>query len=75
MDKAEEFDPLSVPTLNSLLAELDAYVEPIDSEEGAKISDIDKTSLKPYVQIFEKHVKGLIKEQRVKRRAQETMNI
>ena len=60
------FDPLSVPTVTSLLGEIDHY----DSQElmqdttGGKIQDYEKTSLKPYVEFFKLHVSGLLREER-----------
>ncbi|KAK7428731.1 p48 polypeptide of DNA primase [Neonectria magnoliae] len=60
----EDFDPLNVPTVQGLLAEIDAWKEE-DEEEGAKnISDWEKTSLKPYIDQFRLFVNGLMKDER-----------
>jgi DNA primase small subunit len=72
--KLEEFDPLGVPTVQSLLAEIDAWKEE-GEEKGAKsIADWEKTSLKPYIDQFRQFVNGLIKDERdvrVKREREE----
>ncbi|KAH6891036.1 hypothetical protein B0T10DRAFT_537587 [Thelonectria olida] len=63
--KLEEFDPLAVPTVQSLLAEIDAWKEEGKEEEGAKsIADWEKTSLKPYIDQFRQFVNSLIKDER-----------
>ncbi len=49
-----EFDPLGVPTVQGLLAEIDAWRE--DEAESAKdgkgVQDWEKTSLRPYIEQF-----------------------
>ncbi|OAK94016.1 prim-pol domain-containing protein [Phaeosphaeriaceae sp. SRC1lsM3a] len=67
---AEEFDPLSVPTVTQLLTEIDEW-EGDDSEK--KMQDWEKTSLKPYVDYFRRFVAGLLEEDRpaVKREREE----
>ena len=76
--QVDEFDPFTVPKVTELLAEVDAWKEPDDGsfvEDGAtmrKLQDFEKTSLKPYVETFEKFVKGVLKsETRVKREREE----
>jgi DNA primase small subunit len=71
--KAEEFDPLAVPTVTDLLSEIDKWdaSHPSDEEEGEnakKIQDWEKTSLKPYVELFRAFVSGLLKEERAGKR-------
>lgn len=69
--KCEDFDPLGVPTVTELLAEIDEW----QSEEGAAVEgkvvqDWEKTSLKPYVDYFRNFVSSLMKDEkdvRVKR--------
>ncbi|KAH7325054.1 DNA primase small subunit [Stachybotrys elegans] len=73
----EDFDPFSVPTVQSLLAEIDAWKAPEDEvkDENAKpIADWEKTSLKPYIDQFKGFVAGLLKDERdprVKREREE----
>lgn len=66
----EDFDPLSVPTVQGLLAEIDAWKDEGTEENGKTISDWEKTSLRPYIEQFRSFVAGLIKDEkdvRVKR--------
>ncbi|KIY03076.1 uncharacterized protein Z520_01543 [Fonsecaea multimorphosa CBS 102226] len=84
MDRADAFDPLSVPKVTELLNEVDefgnneaadpqtnGYVE--DGVTMRKLSDWEKTSLKPYVELFDGFVKSLLKSEmvRVKRERDE----
>ncbi|KAI1519809.1 DNA primase [Pyrenophora tritici-repentis] len=57
----EDFDPLSVPTITQLLGEIDEWK---GGDDGKKVQDWDKTSLKPYVDFFRKFVAGLIEEEK-----------
>jgi DNA primase small subunit len=68
--KVEEFDPLGVPTVTQLLAEIDEW-EGEDAEK--KVQDWEKTSLRPYVEYFKRFVAGLIEEDKpaVKREREE----
>ncbi|UKZ66984.1 uncharacterized protein TrAtP1_008148 [Trichoderma atroviride] len=64
----EDFDPLGVPTVQSLLAEIDAWKGGEEGEEGddkskVNIADWEKTSLKPYVDQFRTFVSGIIKDE------------
>lgn len=64
----EDFDPLGVPTVQSLLAEIDAWKGREDGEEGddkskVNVADWEKTSLKPYVDQFRTFVSGIIKDE------------
>ena len=73
--QVDEFDPFSVPKVTELLAEVDAWQDAPEDvgfvEDGAtmrKLQDFEKTSLKPYVETFEKFVKCLLRsETRLKR--------
>ena len=73
----ESFDPLSVPTVQSLLAEIDAWKgeDGTDANEETKeILDWEKTSLKPYIEYFRTFVSGVMKDERdpkVKREREE----
>jgi DNA primase small subunit len=64
--KLEEFDPLTVPTVTELLAEIDAW------EGEGEVADYEKTRLKPYVDFFKTHVAAICKdEQGIKREREE----
>ncbi|TDZ53322.1 DNA primase small subunit [Colletotrichum trifolii] len=72
----EDFDPLGVPTVQSLLAEIDAWKGEDDGAEVSQktVQDWEKTSLKPYVEQFRSFVIGLMKDERdvkVKREREE----
>ncbi|EIW78466.1 prim-pol domain-containing protein [Coniophora puteana RWD-64-598 SS2] len=54
--RIDEFDPVKVPTVGQLLRELN------EAGEGA---DWQKTSLKPYVDLFDQHTKGIMNEVRL----------
>ena len=77
--QVDEFDPFSVPKVTELLAEVDAWKDSPDDggfvEDGAtmrKVQEFEKTSLKPYMETFERFVKGLLKsETRLKRERDE----
>ncbi|KRZ39559.1 DNA primase small subunit [Trichinella pseudospiralis] len=67
LEKVDEFDPTSVPAIDDLLKELsenDAGEEnKVDNEKkNRKPLDYNRTTLKPYVQIFERFVNSLPKE-------------
>ncbi|KAF8438135.1 prim-pol domain-containing protein [Boletus edulis BED1] len=59
-ENIDRFDPRSVPTVGQLLRELDV------AGEGA---DWEKTSLKPYVEMLDKHTMALMEEVRKEKRA------
>ncbi|KAK0725442.1 DNA primase small subunit [Lasiosphaeris hirsuta] len=61
--KFEDFDPLSVPTLQSLIREIDAWVEP-EVKAEKPVQDWEKTSLKPYIDYFRSYVNTLMKDER-----------
>lgn len=84
MKRADSFDPLSVPKVNELLREVDQFGGGPDSdgpanefvEDGVtmrKLNDWEKTSLKPYVELFDGFVKSMMKSEmvRVKRERDE----
>ncbi|KAL6852776.1 p48 polypeptide of DNA primase [Amphichorda felina] len=60
----EDFDPLGVPTVHSLLAEIDSWEGDGQDEKTKSISDWEKTSLKPYIDNFRLFVHGVMKEER-----------
>lgn len=53
----DAFDPDSVPTVGKLLLELEEL-----SRRGDTAADWGKTSLRPYVELFEKHAEAVAKE-------------
>ncbi|KAF5677193.1 DNA primase small subunit [Fusarium heterosporum] len=59
----EDFDPLTVPTVQSLLAEIDSWKG--EEEDGGKgTPDWEKTSLKPYIDQFRHFINGLMKDEK-----------
>lgn len=84
MERAEAFDPLTVPKVTELLREVDEFGAnggATEQDNGfvqdgvtmRKLNDWEKTSLKPYVEIFDGFVKSLLKSEmtRVKRERDE----
>lgn len=80
--EVDDFDPLSVPKVTELLAEVDAWTTTDGAEGGEggdngfvedgatmrKVQDFEKTRLRPYVETFEQFVKGVVRsEVKVKR--------
>ncbi|KAI8059872.1 primase, DNA, polypeptide 1 [Gongronella butleri] len=56
----DEFDPFKVPTLSTLNDELNQMASSGEiTDEERKIPDYKKTSLKPYMELFEKIVQGM----------------
>lgn len=74
--RPEEFDPMGVPTVTQLLAEIDAWGRKGQPEVKTekKTEDYEKTSLKPYIEFFKKHVAAILKDEAatVKRERAET---
>src|SRR5579862_2548721 len=62
------FDPFAVPTVTDLLNEIDSWQNPSDEPQTGRISDWEKTSLKPYIRYFKQHVDLVMSEERVKKR-------
>lgn len=62
----DKFDPARVPTVGQLLRELDklALPQPGENGTGEHHSDWERTSLKPYVDMLDKHVMALMEETR-----------
>ncbi len=63
----DDFDPLSVPTVQTLLHEIDAWKDDADPDaDGAAkpVQDWEKTSLKPYVERFRSFALALMKDER-----------
>ncbi|XP_074387024.1 DNA primase small subunit isoform X2 [Zonotrichia albicollis] len=65
LQKLDEFDPFSVPTITSLCQELDAAGSDGEQDEGGDIEpkrrmrDYRRTSLAPFVRLLEQFVEGL----------------
>ncbi len=75
-NKVEEFDPLTVPTVAELLAEIDAWdtEHPQDESEmiaTKRLQDYEKTSLRPYVEYLKAFAQGLMKEEAAGKRQRE----
>ena len=60
----EDFDPLGVPTVQGLLAEIDAWKDDSGSEDSKPVADWEKTSLKPYIDRFRLFVNGIMKDEK-----------
>ncbi|KAG0797689.1 hypothetical protein G6F21_000329 [Rhizopus arrhizus] len=58
VEDCENFDPLNVPTLPSLSAEIHAYNN--NDQADKSIADYKKTSLAPYIDYFDKYAKSII---------------
>ncbi|CAL1699090.1 unnamed protein product [Somion occarium] len=58
----DRFDPEKVPTVTQLLGELDRAGEDVKPDEHH--SDWEKTSLKPYIEMLDRHAAGLMEEVR-----------
>ncbi|TXT15458.1 uncharacterized protein COLE_01651 [Cutaneotrichosporon oleaginosum] len=66
---AQHFDPDAVPTVGELLVELDR-APPSDSN-GKMAEDYDRTSLKPYVEMLDRHARAITADVRRGREAKE----
>ena len=64
--RLSQFDPLGVPTVTELLGEIDAFdgQDLKEEDEGKKIQDYEKTSLKLYVDYFRTYVASLLKDEK-----------
>ncbi|KAI9068075.1 prim-pol domain-containing protein [Trametes sanguinea] len=60
----DQFNPKSVPTVTQLLSELDSIAPTENGASGEHHSDWERTSLKTYVEMLDKHVMGLLEETR-----------
>ncbi|KAF5370633.1 hypothetical protein D9758_002112 [Tetrapyrgos nigripes] len=66
--RIDEFDPASVPTVGQLLEELNATGNNSNEQGAEHHSDWERTSLKPYVDMLDKHAQGLMEEVRREKR-------
>ncbi|KAI0870482.1 DNA primase small subunit [Hypoxylon argillaceum] len=73
--RLDAFDPMAVPTVQGLLAEIDGWTPPEDGADKDKApADWEKTSLKPYIEQFRSFVLALMRDERdpkVKREREE----
>lgn len=70
--RVEEFDPMGVPTVQELLAEIDAWEVKGKTDDDQKLQDWEKTSLKPFVELFRNHVNAVLKDEHIdKKRGRE----
>lgn len=63
-EECESFNPMTVPNLVELRKELmenNTEEQAMDTDER-KLPDYKKTSLKPYIEYFEKFVKSMLSE-------------
>ncbi|KAJ7039207.1 hypothetical protein C8F04DRAFT_1087506 [Mycena alexandri] len=65
--RIEEFDPEAVPTVTQLLDELDSEAG-AGAESSEHHSDWERTSLKPYVDMLDKHNQRIMEEVRKEKR-------
>jgi len=52
----DDFDPDTVPTVGKLLLELEML-----ARRGDTAAEWSKTSLRPYVELFERHAENIVK--------------
>ncbi|TCD64098.1 hypothetical protein EIP91_004540 [Steccherinum ochraceum] len=70
----DSFDPEKVPKVMDLLDELDMVPPTAAGETGEHHSDWERTSLKPYVDILDKHVLSLMEDVRQRKKQEPNMN-
>ncbi|WWC73759.1 uncharacterized protein I206_107731 [Kwoniella pini CBS 10737] len=69
-DQVDEFDPDTVPTVGELLNQLDkAAAENGETPSQRRVEEYEQTSLKSYVEMFEKHVAAVLRDSRSTKRA------
>ncbi|KFR01007.1 DNA primase small subunit, partial [Nipponia nippon] len=70
LQRLDQFDPFAVPTISSLCQELDAAGDDGEQEDGGETEpkrrarDYKKTSLAPYVRVFEQFVEEMERARR-----------
>ncbi|KAG0350720.1 hypothetical protein BGZ54_003667 [Gamsiella multidivaricata] len=76
IETCEDFDPASTPTVVQLVRELNEYdAKHPATEDGPKLQDWQKTSLKEHVEVFERFVKGIMRDIRDKKRDTTTKSL
>ncbi|EPQ52341.1 prim-pol domain-containing protein [Gloeophyllum trabeum ATCC 11539] len=66
--RIDDFDPEQVPTVRQLLRELDETMAQDSAEGEERHADSERTSLKPYIQMLDKHAMALMDEVRRSKR-------
>ncbi|KAL9114612.1 MAG: hypothetical protein Q9227_001290 [Pyrenula ochraceoflavens] len=68
--EVDEFRPMAVPTVTTLLGELDSWKSTDGTDEFVengrtmrRLQDYEKTGLKPYVEIFDRFVKAIARDE------------
>lgn len=60
--EVDSFNPISLPTVTQLLQEIDHHGRhDMQLDDSKRIPDYEKTSLRPYVEYFRRHVAALLK--------------
>ena len=68
----ETFDPLTVPTVSGLLAEIDLWEETqYGHHSKERISDWEKTSLTEYIRYFKQYIDRIMADERGLKRERE----
>jgi DNA primase small subunit len=68
----DSFDPFEVPTVTSLLDEIDSWEKTQEANPKDRISDWERTSLKGYIRYFKQHVDRIMADERgIKREREE----
>ncbi|KAI8601148.1 hypothetical protein EDD21DRAFT_375246 [Dissophora ornata] len=71
IETCEDFNPTEPPTVPQLVRELNEYdAKHPPTEDGPKLQDWQKTSLRGHVEVFERFVKGIQEDIRAKKRAE-----
>lgn len=72
-----KFDPLSVPTVTELLAEIDAFDDKVIEEGGdvKNLLDYEKTRLRPYLDYFRVYVATLLRGEKCGKRERENEDV
>ena len=58
------FDPLAVPTVTTLLGEIDSWEKTPAAQSKERINDWEKTSLREYVRYFKQYVDRIMADER-----------
>jgi DNA primase small subunit len=72
-EECEAFNPMTVPTLLALRKEMIEYDKSHPNEQDKRLPEYKKTSLKPYIEYFDKHVKSMLNETIKEKRGNNTI--
>ncbi|KAG0358557.1 hypothetical protein BG005_002177 [Podila minutissima] len=76
IETCEEFDPKSPPTIPMLANELDEYdAKHPPSENEPKLQAWQKTSLRGHVEVFERFVKGILRDVAEKKKSESSKSL